>query len=288
MRNQKTDRLNARNPRLRLSNVWGQVTQAQDLAAPKTKNMRELVASIKSDPAGRLNELLKTGNAKLYSYASRPTPKNPTPAVNWGIATDGAKFSLAGISYALRQIGAPYGVGKALGGNWIVSTALPKPTRTPVEQQNIAHLKMGVHYGSCSKEEYEQYLYDHDVLAGTSPAEQAEIHAFLYGPNPDPIPSEHLRSRVERLTNGHLKRRLIYGHRDYSGSNRKLVGYLYTGRSKPSPAMRKMATRLTNAFTGSLPDGLRKRTDAWQEFLYAIGTAFDQFGELVMPDLPPL
>jgi hypothetical protein len=49
-----------------------------------------------------------------------------------------------------------------------------------------------------------------------------------------------------------------------------------------------MASHLGKAFQASLPDKFRKKADAWEQFQYAIGTAFDQLGELVMPDLPPL
>lgn len=260
----------------------GLYAQSQDLKAPKTKNMRELVNSIKLDPAGRLNDLLKAGKAQLYSYGSRPTPKNPTPSQNWGIATAGARFSLAGVSYALRQIGAPYGVGKAPGGNWVVATALPKPIRTPIEQQNQAHLAMGIHFGGCSKEEYEGYMYDHDIIAGCTPDEQAEIHQFLYGPNPDALRSAHLRNRVEKVTNDHLKRRLIYGQRTYSGPNRKFVGYLYDPGRQPSPGQRKMARSLAEQFVAGLTGGYVKRADPWREFLYALGTGIEQMAQLAM------
>jgi hypothetical protein len=148
-------------PQIGLIPGAGLYAQAQDFKAPKTASMRELVESIKLDPAGRLQAMLEAGEAKWYSY---PSKKDGTS--NWGLAIDGRRFSMAGISYALRQLGAPYGVGHKEGR--VVATALPKPTRSPVEQQNRAHLAMGVHYGKCSKEEYETYLYDHDLLAGTS------------------------------------------------------------------------------------------------------------------------
>jgi hypothetical protein len=260
----------------------GLYAQAQDFKAPKTKNMRELVNSIRLDPAGRLNDLLKTGKAQLYSYASHPTAKNPTPTVNWGVATEGARFSLAGISYALRQLGAPYGVGKAPGGGWIISTALPKPIRTHLEQQNRAHLAMGIHYGTCSKEEYEEYLYDHDIIAGTSPEEQAEIHAFLYGPNPDSLHSENLKHRIEKVTNAHLKRRLVYGKKSYNGPNRKFVNYLYDPRRQPSPGQRKMGKSLAEQFLAGLTGAYVRRADPWREFLHALGRGIEQLAELAM------
>jgi hypothetical protein len=254
----------------------GLYAQAQDFKAPKTASMRELVDSIKTDPAGRLQAMLEAGEAKWYSY---PSKKDGTS--NWGLAIDGRRFSMAGISYALRQLGAPYGVGHKEGR--VVATALPKPTRTPCEQQNRAHLAMGVHYGQCSREEYETYLYDHDVLAGTSPEEQAEIHAFLYGSNPDPISSDHLRNRVERLTNGHLKRRLIYGQRRYDGPNGRLVGYLYDRKYQPSPGQREMAGRLSKDFLERLPLPLRKLVGPWEEFRFILG-ASEKLGRLMMPD----
>ena len=135
---------------------------------------------------------------------------------------------------------------------------------------------MGVHYGQCTREEYQEYLYDHDVLASTSPEEQAEIHAFLYGPDPELALSESIKDRMERLTNSHLKNRLIYGVREYKGKNHKLVGYMYQKRSAPGPAQRRMASHLGKAFQASLPDKFRKKADAWEQFQYAIGTAFDQ------------
>jgi hypothetical protein len=117
----------------------------------------------------------------------------------------------------------------------------------------------------------------------TSPEEQAELHAFLYGPNPDPIRSDHLRNRVERLTNGHLKRRLIYGQREYSGPNRKLVGYLYDRKVQPSPGQREMARRLSKDFLDRLPPPLRKRAGPWQEFRFVLGAA-DKLGRLLAPE----
>jgi hypothetical protein len=268
-------------PQIGLIPGAGLYAQAQDFKAPKTKNIRELVDSIKLDPAGRLNEMLRTGKAQLYSYGSRPSRTNLKPTENWGVATAGAKFSLAGVSYALRQLGAPYGVGKALGGDWIMSTALPKPVRTHIQQQNHAHLAMGIHYGNCSKEEYEGYMYDHDLIAGCTPEEQAEIHQFLYGPDPDALRSDHLRNRIERVSNAHLKRRLIYGQRTYNGPNRALVGYLYEPRRQPSPGQQKMGKFLAEQFLSGLTGSYVKRADPWREFLCTLGTAIGQFAELV-------
>ncbi len=262
----------------------GLYATAQDFVAPKTANMRALVGSIRIDPAGRVAAMLEAGTATWYQYP------NKKDTVNWGLSVkDGAgrphRYSLAGINYALRQAGCPYGVArKELEGAPAIAAAnsLALPKRDTIAQQNQQHLAMGVHYGKCSREEYEQYLYDHDVLDGATPGEQKELHAFLYGPDPDPELTTRLRTRLEKVTNAHLKRRLIYNQRDYTGPNHKVVGYLYRKKSTPGPAQRRMANRITNDFTKDYG----RRPEAWEQFLLAVGTAFEQLGELVMPDLP--
>jgi hypothetical protein len=255
----------------------GLYARAQDFKQPKTANLRELVKGLAVDPPGKVDALLKSGQASWYQ----------TKSGAWGLQVGPKKFTIAGINYSLRQAGAPYGLAHLPSGS-PAACSLKLPKRDTVEQMNRQELAMGVHYGQCTREEYQEYLYDHDVLASTSPEEQAEIHAFLYGPDPELALSESIKDRMERLTNSHLKNRLIYGVREYKGKNHKLVGYMYQKRSAPGPAQRRMASHLGKAFQASLPDKFRKKADAWEQFQYAIGTAFDQLGELVMPDLPPL
>ena len=92
---------------------------------------------------------------------------------------------------------------------------------------------------------------------------------------------------MERLTNGHLKRRLIYGQREYSGPNRKLVGYLYDRGCQPSPGQREIARRLSKDFMDRLPVPLRKRAGPWQDFQFVLGAA-EKLGRLVAPAGPQL
>jgi hypothetical protein len=141
---------------------------------------------------------------------------------------------------------------------------------------------MGIHYGDCSKEEYEGYMYDHDLLAGCTAEEQAEIHQFLYGPNPDSLRSEHLRNRVERATNAHLKRRLVYDQRTYSGPNRKFVGHLYDSGRQPSAGQRKMGRSLAEQFLSSLTGAYVNRADPWREFLFALGSGIENIADLAI------
>jgi hypothetical protein len=235
-----------------------------------------VVKRLAIDPPGHVSEMLKSRQATWYE----------TKSGAWGLQVGDKKHTLAGINYELRKKGCPYGLKRLPSGDPVAcSLALPKVDR--ITQMNRHDLAMGVHYGQCTVQEYQQYLYDHDVLAGTTPEEQEELHQFLYGKNPELELSDDVRDRMEQLTNSHLKNRLIYGTREYKGPNHKYVGYLYQKRSVPSVGQRRMAGRLSNEFLVMLPEKHRKRADPWREFQFAVGTAFETYGQLVMPEVPP-
>lgn len=87
---------------------------------------------------------------------------------------------------------------------------------------------------------------------------------------------------MEKGTNAHLKRRLIYGERTYNGSNRRFVGYLYDSSRQPSPGQRKMGRSVAEQFLTGLTGAYMKRADPWREFMYALGNGVEQLADLVM------
>jgi hypothetical protein len=255
----------------------GLYARAQDFHYTKAPDMRSLVKSLAIDPPGKVTQLLQERRAEWYQ----------TESGAWGLQVGAKKHTLAGINFELRKLGAPYGLARLPSGDPVAcSLKLPKVDR--IAQVNRQELAMGVHFGLCTRAEYEEFLWDHDILAGTTPEEQKELHAFLYGPDPALALSESIADRLEQLTNSHLKNRLIFGVKEYKGPNHAFVGYLYQKRSKPMPAQRRMAGRLAKRFTDDLPEKYRKRADPWTEFQFAIGGAFESLGQLIMPEIPPV